>query len=209
MGVYVQCHCLLLPFFFCFHSYSREVSSLKAPVEKLLKEKNIFTRSNLNYVLAGKVIANSKVENLPKKKQKMRTTVAAVHSKKCEPVIEKLAKYEEYSSYMGFVKKSVYKNGEFDISLQVSVFPINFDAKIKIDRLKDPGVYPYTMSAGFLKGLKGKLIISEHDKKCSVFSEVDWEGKDTGYNTFLMENFFTTIAKSGLEKLFSLSGHRQ
>lgn len=176
--------------------------------ESFLKKKEFYSRSNLKYLTRGKILSNSDVSDASESQQKMWTKVAGLHSKKCKPVVDKLSKFEKYHEYMGFVDKSTYKDNIFHIELKVSLIPVTFQADIKIDRFTKPGIYPFSMNAGFLKGMVGELLIEEKNDRCFVYGRVDWTGKNLGFANFLLENGFLAMGKSGLESLFTLSGHK-
>ncbi|MCB9093650.1 MAG: hypothetical protein H6621_01155 [Halobacteriovoraceae bacterium] len=180
----------------------------KSSVESYLKKNDFYSRSNVEYLLKGKVIANSDVDSPDKDTQTMWTKASAFHSRDCKPVLAKLSRYEDYSKYMSFIEYSTYVNGVINMRLKISLIPMAFDFTMKMPRIDKPGLYPFVFSAGILKGLTGTLDILEIDKRCFLFAKIDWKGKNLGYADFLMENFFTTVAKLGLEKVFSITGHR-
>ncbi len=189
----------------------------KFDLKEFLKEKKIFTRSNYDYLLEGRVIVNSVVENVemkPEQQQKMVVTVAGVHGKTCAESAITLSQYEKFKDYITFVKTSDYRDGKVYLTIKADPIPVVFSLDLKIERIKEPGIYPYLMGLGIFQGMTGTVQFYNYldektqKKKCFYYSDAYWQGKDTGYPNLLMETFTATIAKKGLERLFIMSGHQ-
>lgn len=171
-------------------------------LKSFLKNRDYFTRSNLKYLKKGRVISNADVDTVEEgKKQVIWTKVAGLHSDKCANVLPKIARYEDYSKHMSFMDYSTYTKGVARIRLKISLLPVSFSAAVKIARMNKPGEYPFTMTAGILKNSKGKVKIEEHEGRCLIYARFDQRGPHLGYADFIMENFFTTVAKLGLENV--------
>lgn len=186
-------------------------------LKDFLQEKNFFTRSNLDYLLEGRVIVNSVVEdakNKDEEQQKMIVQVAGIHGKNCSDSAAIISQYENFKSYIPFVKESDYRDGKVFLTIKAEPIPVQFGLDLKIERIKEPGIYPYLMGLGIFQGMTGEVHFYDYidektqKKKCFYFANAFWQGKDTGYPNLLMETFTATIAKKGLERLFIMSGHQ-
>lgn len=189
----------------------------KFDLKSFLQDHNFFSRSNLEYLNDNRVIVNSVVETAKKgneEQQKMVVRVAGIHGKSCAESSVTLAQYEKYKDYITFVKSSDYKDGKVYLTLKAEPIPVQFSLDLKIERLKDPGIYPYLMGVGIFEGMTGEVHFYDfvdtksQKKKCFYYSDAFWQGKHTGYPNILVETFTTTIAKKGLERLFIMSGHQ-
>jgi hypothetical protein len=189
----------------------------KFVLKTFLQEKNFFTRSNFDYLLEGRVIVNSVVEDMKvgdKSQQKMVVHVAGIHGKTCAESAAIMSQYENYKTYITFVKESDYRDGKVYLTLKADPIPVQFALDLKIERIKEPGTYPYLMGLGIFQGMTGEVHFYEYDdektqkKKCFYYANAFWQGKDTGYPNLIMETFTATIAKKGLERLFIMSGHQ-
>ena len=187
-------------------------------LKKYLKEKNSFSRSNLEYLEQGRVIVKSEVQTIKaegeeQKKQKLTLYLAGLHSEKCETSIEKLKEYEKFSEYITFITKSTYdeSNKHIAMNLNGSPFvPIDFTLEVTIDRLSTPKTYPYIMGAGLFQGLKGDLdIVQAPENRCLYYVTGDYLGQSTGMPDFVVETLANGIGKKGLERLFKISGHQE
>lgn len=191
-------------------------STEKFNLKEFLKEKKFFTRSNYEYLLDNRVIVNSVVESVnakPEEQQKMVVQVAGIHGNNCTDSAIVLSQYEKFKNYITFVKSSDYRDGKVYLTLKADPIPVEFALDLKIERIKEPGIYPFLMGLGIFQGMTGSVQFYEYEddktkkKKCFYFSDAYWQGKDTGYPNLIMETFTATIAKKGLERLFIMSGH--
>lgn len=189
----------------------------KFDLKEFLKEKNFFTRSNYEYLQDGRVIVNSVVENVKTSsegQQKMVVNVAGIHGKTCAESAVTLSQYEKFKDYITFIKTSEYKDGKVYLTIKADPIPVVFSLDLKIERIKEPGIYPYLMGLGIFQGMTGTVQFYEYldektqKKKCFYYADAFWQGKDTGYPNIIMETFTATIAKKGLERLFIMSGHQ-
>ena len=147
--------------------------------------------------------------------QNLKVRFGSLHKRKCEYVFKKLSRYENYSKYLSFVKKSKYfekrKRVEFYLS---SIFlPFDMILNFKIPRIKGPGEYPFIFDSGFLKGLNGNIHVSKKkfknnkDPLCFIYINAEWKGKKTKIPNTVFELFTSTIIRLGLTKLYRVSGH--
>lgn len=189
----------------------------KFDLKEFLKEKNFYTRSNYEYLLESRVIVNSVVETVKSSQtaqQKMVVNVAGIHGKSCSESAVILSQYEKFKNYITFIKSSDYRDGKVYLTLKADPIPIEFAMDIKIERINEPGIYPYLMGLGIFQGMTGTVQFYQYideknqKKKCFYYADAFWQGKDTGYPNILMETFTATIAKKGLERLFIMSGHQ-
>jgi|GEM_PF-4443222 len=202
-------------FVFIFLS-THSIAALKSDLRTILKERDFYTRTNLEYLLEGHTVANSDVETYKgelngekdSKKQKMLTKVAAFHSLDCNPVLKKLSQYERYDSYFDFIKNSKYQNGHATMNLNISLISVNFDIDMKIDRVNKVGKYDFILNAGDMKNVIGFLEVKELRGRCFVYTSMTYDGVHSGYWDSFMETFFTKVAYLGVDKIFKISGHR-
>lgn len=189
----------------------------KFDLKEFLKNKNFYTRSNYDYLLESRVIVNSVVENVeakPEQQQKMVVTVAGIHGRTCAESAVILSQYEKFKDFIAFVKSSDYRDGKVYLTIKADPIPVQFALDLKIERIKEPGIYPFLMGLGIFQGMTGTVQFYEYQdeksqkKKCFYFADAYWQGKDTGYPNLIMETFTATIAKKGLERLFIMSGHQ-
>jgi len=75
----------------------------------------------------------------------------------------------------------------------------------KIERITKAGIYPFTFEDGFLKGLQGKVIVTEIGKYCMLGLKTEWQGPDTNIPGLVLSTFVQTVGKLGLEHLIRVS----
>ncbi len=178
----------------------------KTLIKKLELEKS-YSKTNLRYLKAGRPIIRTDVTSPKKKRQKIDEMILGLHKKECSSVLKKMGRYENYTEYFDFIKKSDYKNGYIFLKIKFFLVPREFMINVKIDRMKEVKDYPFVFNTGFLDGLKGILKVEEFNNRCLFHFTMDWEGEHTGLSNFILENFMYTIAKYGIRKMLLITGH--
>ena len=187
-----------------FSLYGTDLNINVLPYKKKLKEK----------ILAGEIFSESKVKSLVlvennkmQETQELRFSIAGLHQKSCDYALKKLALYENYSSFLDFVKKSEYdeKTSEINFLLSHPLLPYDMQMKFKLPRITKVGVYPFLFEEGILKNLKGNIYVIDHNKHCLFYSTAAWDGPSTGFSNIVFEFFSQTLAKLTMERLFRLS----
>ena len=207
-------------------SYSALAESIK-PITPKKGPYYTFDASPLNKkqrsaVLSGEVIANSDVESFkgkilhkkPKRRieeiemQKFKFFISGLHPRTCRFALRKLALYENYKQYLGFVENSSYENKAERVYFRIShsILPIDMVLFFILPRIKKPGVYPFMFDAGFLKDLEGEIHVSEYKNKCYFYATADWDGPNTGFSDTLFEFFSKGMGIMAMENLFRISG---
>ena len=174
------------------------------PYKKKLKEK----------ILGGEIFSESKVKSstlvengVMSEIQELHFTIAGLHPKSCEYALKKLSLYENYSSFLDFVKESRYDEATQGINFLLShpLLPYEMRLIFKLPRIEKPGVYPFTFDIGILKNLKGNIYAIEHNKRCLFYTKADWEGAHTNFPNIVFELFSQTLSKLTMERLFRIS----
>lgn len=139
--------------------------------------------------------------------QRLKLKTAGLHKKSCSFALRKLSLYENYSQYVGVIKKSTYseKRGRIHLLLDAMVLPNAMILEFKIPRITKTGVYPFKFEKGFLKNLIGSIHVSNYKNKCLFFIEAKWRGKHTGFPNYLLELFSSTLITLGMNNLFRVS----
>lgn len=165
------------------------------------------SEGQLEDLLKGEVISTGKVDSPTEKEQQMMLFVSGVHPRNCTRAMRKLSLYENYHNYMDFIKKSSYddKTQKFSFVIDHALLPFPMIVGFKIQRIKGPGVYPFTFDDGFLKGLQGKVIVQEVGKYCLMGLKTDWRGPDSKIPDVVFGTFVQTVGKLGLEHLIRVS----
>lgn len=183
-------------------------------LKNYMEEKKFYSRTNLEYLRDGKVIAHSEANDPKPKTQSLVHYVAGIHKKTCTDSAQTLGKYEEYKNYIPYLEKSEYDGKKIHMILNAkTIIPLlpekyfKFDITVEIDRIKGPGAYKYVMGLGIFQGLHGFVTLTEMpDKKCLYHINADWEGQDTGLPNLMVKMLTEAISKKGFEKLFTVSG---
>lgn len=158
-------------------------------------------------LLKGEVISIGSVDSPSSKEQQMMLFVSGIHPRNCIKAMRKLSLYENYSQYMGFIKKSSYddKTQRIHFVIDHTLLPFPMIVGFKIPRIKGPGVYPFTFETGFLNGLEGKIIVKDIGKFCSLSLKSDWRGPKSKIPDIVLGTFVQTVGKLGLEHLIRVS----
>jgi hypothetical protein len=158
-------------------------------------------------LLKGNVISVGKVSSPTKETQQMMLFVSGVHPRNCTRVMRKLSLYENYSSYMDFIKVSKYDEQKQQVTFIMDhmLLPFPMNLTFKIPRITKAGKYPFTFDHGFLKDLKGTIGVAEVGKFCLLTLKTDWQGPETKIPNLAFEAFIQTVGKLGLEHLIRVS----
>lgn len=158
-------------------------------------------------LVQGHVVSYGKVDSPTEKEQRMTLFVSGIHGRNCKRVMRKLSLYENYNNYMDFIKTSEYdeQNQKFSFSIDHALLPFPMIVKFKIPRITDEGQYPFIFEDGFLKDLKGTIIVQNIGKYCLLGLKSDWKGPKTKMPDFIFGTFVQTIGKLGLEHLIRVS----
>jgi hypothetical protein len=158
-------------------------------------------------LLKGKVIAEGEVKTLEPNMQQLMLFVSGIHPRNCKRAMRKLSLYEQYSQYMDFVKQSSYDEKAKKISLTIdhALLPFPMLVKFKIPRIQGEGSYPFVFEDGFLKDLKGTVVVRPIGKYCLMGLKTDWKGPETKIPNMVFSTFLETVGKLGLEHLIRVS----
>jgi hypothetical protein len=158
-------------------------------------------------LLKGEVISVGKVDSPTAKEQQMMLFVSGIHPRNCKRAMRKLSLYENYSSYMDFIKSSHYNDQtqKFTFTVDHVLLPFPMVVGFKIPRIKGEGHYPFTFEDGFLKDLKGTVIVKEVGKFCLLGLKSDWRGPESKIPDVVFGSFVQTVGKIGLEHLIRVS----
>ncbi len=171
------------------------------PIKKSITEDKHFCVSNV-YSFERKS-KEGKVESL----QDLSFSIAGLHPKSCKIALKTLSRYEKFEKLVSVISKSRYNDAARHVYMYVSSFipPIKMTLNIVIDRLTKPGVYEFTFTTGFLKGLDGAIHVSEFNSRCLFYVESDWVGPDTGYADVFLAFFTRALSEISMKKLFDIS----
>lgn len=182
-------------------------SSFSEPVEKELKLFHTFSEGEIKDLLKGDVVAEGKVDSPSEKEQQLMLMVSGIHPRNCVRAMRKLSLYENYNQYMDFVKQSSYddRTQRFSFTIDHTLLPFPMLVKFKIPRIKGEGHYPFVFEDGFLKDLKGTVIVKSIGKFCLLGLKSDWRGPETRIPNMVFGTFLQTVGKLGLEHLIRVS----
>ena len=171
-------------------------------VEGFFKDKWKLTKTSINYLNKGEILAESSVTSTDKK-QSFGLKAAAVHPKNCTKVLRKLSMLESYDEWISFIKKSEYSDerGLATIKADHTLLPYPMIVHIFVKRPTEPGVYPFSFPTGIFKGLTGTFTIGERQGKCMVFSQSHWSGNKQ-IPDFVVSIFAETLTKLAGQILF-------
>lgn len=154
----------------------------------------------------GEVVVRNFVTS-KNKLQKMQFKVSAIHHLNCNKVLSILSIYENYSKYMSFITKSLYdsKNKRVYFLLDSPLMPFKMSLSFVIERIKKPGIYPFSFENGLFKNLTGNIEVHEIGEYCLFYTSAAWEGADTKIPDLIIEMFSETLTRKSFEKLFRVS----
>lgn len=182
-------------------------ASFKSPVVAELKPFYPIPEGQTEELLKGEVISEGHVTSPTEKEQQMMLFVSGIHPRNCTRAMRKLSLYENYHNYMDFIKTSSYdeKTQRFSFTIEHTLLPFPMIVGFKIPRITKEGHYPFTFEHGFLKDLKGTVIVKEVGKFCLLGLKTDWRGPETAIPNIVFETFVQTVGKLGLEHLIRVS----
>jgi hypothetical protein len=181
-------------------AFSAAINEKLAPFFKL-------SEGQTEELLKGEVIATGKVDSPSETLQQMMLFVSGIHPRNCVRAMRKLSLYENYHQYMDFIKKSTYDqtNQKFSFVVDHTLLPFPMIVGFKIPRISGPGHYPFVFEDGFLKDLKGTVIVQEVGKFCLLGLKADWKGPKSKIPDLIFGTFVQTVGKLGLEHLIRVS----
>lgn len=182
-------------------------ASFQQPILDELKPFYAASEGETEDLLKGDVISVGKVSSPTKDTQQMMLFVSGVHPRNCTRAMRKLSLYENYSSYMDFIKVSKYDEQKQQVTFIMDhmLLPFPMNLTFKIPRITKAGKYPFTFDHGFLKDLKGTIGVAEVGKFCLLTLKTDWRGPETKIPNLAFEAFIQTVGKLGLEHLIRVS----
>jgi hypothetical protein len=181
--------------------------SFRPIIEAEMKPFFPLSNGQLEDILKGEVVSEGQVKSPNDKEQSMELVVAGMHPRNCTRAMRKLSLYENYKNYMEFVKESTYddKTQRISLTLDHALLPFPMIVGFKIPRITKEGRYPFTFENGFLKDLKGTVIVKEAGKFCLLGLKTDWQGPQTKIPNVVFETFVQTVGRMGLEHLIRVS----
>lgn len=181
--------------------------SLRSVISDELKPFFSPSEGQIEDLLKGEVISTGKVDSPAPKTQQMMLYVSGIHPRNCTRAMRKLSLYENYHNYMDFIKTSSYdeKTQKFSFVVDHALLPFPMIVGFKIQRITKEGYYPFTFDDGFLKGLKGTVVVKEVGKFCLMGLKTDWRGPETKIPNIVFSTFAQTVGKLGLEHLIRVS----
>jgi hypothetical protein len=158
-------------------------------------------------LLSGEVISQGKVDNPTPSEQQLMLFSSGIHPKSCSRAMRKLSLYENYHQYMDFIKESSYdeKTQIFAFTIDHILLPFPMLVKFKMPRIKQEGYYFFVFENGFLKDLKGTVIVKKIGSHCFLGLKTDWRGAETKLPNIVFGTFLQTVGKLGLEHLIRVS----
>lgn len=188
----LQSFCLVI-----FLSFS-SAAFAKSKLDNYIDSKWNLSKTQRNYLKKGDIIVDADV-NSKKGKQSFKLNAFAMHTKKCRKVLRKLSMLENYSDWIGFIKKSTYneKSHLFTLKADHPLLPFPMIVHIIVERPTKQGKYPFTFPTGMFRGLQGYFEITQPNKQCLFYAESFWKGKKTKLPNFVIELFAETLSKVG------------
>lgn len=202
---------LLLIFFINQNSLAQPKVNLPKGYGQTLasKVKPFFSLSEgeIEDLLAGEVLSTGKVSSVASGKQDLFLFVSGIHPRSCQRAMRKLSLYENYPNYIDFIKTSFYddKNQKWSFTIDHALLPFAMIVKFKLPRITGEGLYPFTFEDGFLKDLKGTVIVQNLGTHCLLGLRADWVGPETKIPNLIFGTFIQTVGKLGLEHLIRVS----
>jgi hypothetical protein len=182
-------------------------TSFQKPILDELKPFYAPSEGQTEDLLKGEVISVGKVDSPTEKEQQMMLFTSGVHPRNCTRVMRKLSLYENYSTYIDFIKKSEYDEKKQQVHFQIDhlLLPFPMHLTFKLPRITKEGHYPFTFDHGFLKDLKGTIAVKNVGKFCLLTMKTDWRGPETPIPDMAFSAFIQTVGKMGLEHLIRIS----
>jgi len=202
---------LALSIMICQMAFAQNKVILSAAFQKpILEELKPFyspSEGQTEDLLNGVVISVGKVTSPTDKEQQMMLFVSGIHPRNCAKAMRKLSLYENYSTYIDFIKKSSFdeKTEQVNFVIDHLLLPFPMNLSFKIPRITKEGRYPFTFDHGFLKDLKGTIGVKNVGKFCLLTLKTDWRGPETPIPNIVFSTFIETVGKLGLEHLIRVS----
>ncbi|MFW5887606.1 MAG: hypothetical protein ACOCUH_02295 [Bacteriovoracia bacterium] len=194
----------------CAKTKKYEVTDLT----KFYKDKGLDSTSISYKIFEGKNVVNSEVDS-DDNWQKLDFYITAMHKKSCTKVMRRLSQYEDYSKFIGPIKKSSYNDDTKYVNFRIDamVLPKPLTMNFKIPRIRKPGKYLFVFEKGFLKNLKGNVELYEMsgclnnrrpcvENACLFWIKANWKGEPTGFNDTIIRLFTETVSSIALDSLF-------
>lgn len=158
----------------------------------------------------GYILAYSEVESskeLGPEAQKLDYKIYGLHPKNCEFSLKKISRYEEYSSFIDFVKKSSYSEESQTVFFDFSSLLLPYDMLLsfKLPRIEKPGNYKFLFEKGFLKGLVGTIEVKKEKNRCLFIGTAKWQGPNSNIPDSVFEFFSKNLGKAAMERIFRFS----
>ena len=158
----------------------------------------------------GHILAYSEVETqkvVGPASQSLDYKIYGLHPKKCSFALKKISRYESYSQFIDFVKKSDYVEADQMIFFEFSSILLPFDMLLsfKLPRITAPGDYTFSFDKGFLRGLIGTVSVQDKGNKCLFIGTAKWFGPDTQIPDSVFELFSKNLGKAAMERIFRIS----
>lgn len=190
---------LTLATFACANASTQELNSVS---KDFFKSRHQLNPSQERALEQGKVLAMATVKSNQEgdqKKQALNFENLALHSQSCSLALKKLALYEKYSEWIGFITSSHYDEEKKLLSLRIdhTLLPYPMLVEISVTRVNSPGEYSFSLPSGIFKGLAGKARISPYRNRCLFLAYGNWEGPDTGLPDLAVEVFTQALTKMG------------
>ena len=202
---------VILSFFINEKSLSQSKVTLPNTFSHLIsKELDGFYKispGHMDDLLKGNVVSVGQVESPTENEQELMEFVAGVHPRNCTRTMRKLSLYENYSQYIDFIKESKYdeNNQKIHFTIDHMLLPFPMVLTFKIPRITKESQTTFTFDHGFLKGLKGVIIVKEIGKFCLLGMKTDWRGPESKIPNTIFGTFVQTAGKLGLEHLIRVS----
>lgn len=207
---------IFFPFFFFSNSFGHPEKLLHPHIEKLESLMGPFQTSAKNLLvrlLEGQHMAMVKSKSEEDNQQSMVVYALGAHPKNCIQSVERINRYESYSSFLDFVQRSTYdaKKNFWSLTFVSPILPASFILNFNFPRLQGEGRYPFSFPEGIFKGLQGEIELidarlDERDPhpRCLYQVSASWKGKSTKIPSPIIEVFVQTLAELSMQKLFKL-----
>jgi hypothetical protein len=178
----------------------------KKIIHEILKKNFKLNDSHLETIHSGEVVSEARVQSV-KAGQSLELFTVGIHPKGCDRALKKISRYEDYKSYMNFLKESTYDESKQKIHLLIShtLLPFPMALDFNLPRIVSVGAYPFSFPHGIFLNLKGTIYVEKLPRHCLLMLKADWVGAHTGVTNIIVESFSQTLARLGLEHLIRFS----
>ncbi len=154
----------------------------------------------------GHILAYSTVES-KNERQSLDYKIYGLHPKSCSFALTKISRYERYSEFIDFVKKSRYDEKSQMVFFEFSSILLPFDMLLsfKLPRIDRPGTYQFSFDKGFLRGLVGSIDVRQENEQCFFHGSAKWNGPDSAIPDTVFELFSKNLGKAAMERIFRFS----